>query len=1119
MEQVYTTYGPGEVIDRDMVCGRTKLLVAGRGFRVWVDAADVIQRTAEAESPLPDDRVDDVNYNNSTTLPYNPEPQVGDEFFGQESSILPGEHEIDADKRTSPADSLTFDERPEPQGPGPSPDLFAKQANPVAALPAVMRGVGIGMMADDLLGGGQDGEQDDNARDGLIQKAIEESPLGIVLGSKYATWMLFDPPDLDNPVERFRRDPEGEIVRVGSIHAAEHDPEMEQYGLLVEADKDLREAAWADVRNKAKRLRAEGNVKVHDIGPDRIYATVKGDNGTYEVRLKKGHEFGGWGRGHSVADWSCSCQWGRWAFKRQYKHVGRLCSHALAVYHEMMSRYLKENPEHFRRRRASVVDDFDAWTEEVGASRDVAAVGEYIHQHPELDSDDIGELFKHVRDEPTRRDVRDYTDPYGGMPDVLYTGPGRSTPELIFPADENEGRRSEFIDVTADDRKTTGPDKIVHFSSTRRYADDASDWKKFQDGGRTVWRGPNNQGYVVEDNRIYPAEFTGRGSQGPEYNRYNINTNRYWTHSNEGGRDVFRQTRDNPFSNIGGEEGFVVENGDAQDVAFRGSGEYGTNQRFDYNRNADGGPDLLKDLVTRHNVFGDAPGGGGGGGNAPGGQATPTPATQTTNTTPAGGGGTGGTGTGGTGGTGGPTGGTGTDGTGGTGGPTGGGGTGGWTPNTDTSPITPGEYTIQWGDTLSSIAERAGLGAENYQQLADLNNISNPDLIYAGDTIRIPGADDAGGTGAGETGAKTSDELWDPDWSFLDVDNNAGDAGSNSGAQTGSPSDVGITPSDNETLTPDNPPTETGVTPTNAPGVTAPPTDAELFSPENTNPALSNPAPPTDTKLSRFLFSDRILTADDDHGDLSSDPAEPGVAGNSADTKQALQPQPDTTDLRNDPSEPGVAGNTALSGGGGGINFDPSMISDIAGPIISGISEIAGPIAQGIGGLLSGFTSGLSGLGLGRLSHLKTADLLERLRELSDEPVSEWFGNMDERNEEIREVVEELRERGFDASQFVANVHEPWHGSGPVPRDWWESSAKYVDEHERPRHVDVTDGEGDIIKYSDEPPQQRAARRMKRTAGRRYSLDEQRALENEEHPLGARNLPTEEDLRGTHYVS
>jgi hypothetical protein len=41
---------------------------------------------------------------------------------------------------------------------------------------------------------------------------------------------------------------------------------------------------------------------------------------------------------------------------------------------------------------------------------------------------------------------------------------------------------------------------------------------------------------------------------------------------------------------------------------------------------------------------------------------------------------------------------------------------------------------------------------------------------------------------------------------------------------------------------------------------------------------------------------------------------------------------------------------------------------------------------------------------------------------------------------------------------------------------------------------------------------------MLRTAGRKYSPAEQRELEAEFHPQGARNLPTDDDLEGTHYL-
>lgn len=57
----------------------------------------------------------------------------------------------------------------------------------------------------------------------------------------------------------------------------------------------------------------------------------------------------------------------------------------------------------------------------------------------------------------------------------------------------------------------------------------------------------------------------------------------------------------------------------------------------------------------------------------------------------------------------------------------------------DSPPLPPTQdyisYVVQTGDTLSGIANRYGTA---YQTLAALNHISNPDLIYPGQTIRLP---------------------------------------------------------------------------------------------------------------------------------------------------------------------------------------------------------------------------------------------------------------------------------------------------------------------------------------------------------------------------------------------
>lgn len=50
-------------------------------------------------------------------------------------------------------------------------------------------------------------------------------------------------------------------------------------------------------------------------------------------------------------------------------------------------------------------------------------------------------------------------------------------------------------------------------------------------------------------------------------------------------------------------------------------------------------------------------------------------------------------------------------------------------------------YTVRSGDTLSSIASKFGT---SYQALANLNGISNPNLIYAGQVLRVNGSASAG---------------------------------------------------------------------------------------------------------------------------------------------------------------------------------------------------------------------------------------------------------------------------------------------------------------------------------------------------------------------------------------
>jgi len=47
-------------------------------------------------------------------------------------------------------------------------------------------------------------------------------------------------------------------------------------------------------------------------------------------------------------------------------------------------------------------------------------------------------------------------------------------------------------------------------------------------------------------------------------------------------------------------------------------------------------------------------------------------------------------------------------------------------------------YTVVKGDTLSSICRRFYGDASLYNKLARYNSIANPNLIYAGQQIRLP---------------------------------------------------------------------------------------------------------------------------------------------------------------------------------------------------------------------------------------------------------------------------------------------------------------------------------------------------------------------------------------------
>lgn len=126
--------------------------------------------------------------------------------------------------------------------------------------------------------------------------------------------------------------PEEEIVSQGAF-----DP----YAMLTvaAADPDFRfhvTAAWADVRAKAKRIRAEGGVRITLASDGLVFGEVQGDHDVYDTGVQRLP-----GSRNSVATYTCGCKWGayHWGAPDDFsRFAGRMCSHALALQYEAASR-------------------------------------------------------------------------------------------------------------------------------------------------------------------------------------------------------------------------------------------------------------------------------------------------------------------------------------------------------------------------------------------------------------------------------------------------------------------------------------------------------------------------------------------------------------------------------------------------------------------------------------------------------------------------------------------------------------------------------------------------------------------------------------------------------------
>jgi hypothetical protein len=394
-----------------------------------------------------------VNERNHTTLPYNYDPQYNVDMFRHEQNIQPGDYEIDPDERLHSSDSLSGNSKPDRAYPGPNPDLFAKHSgrhddrwapdddgydefSHVSDPSKLLTGLGPPRMKRD---------------DGPPDWSVVGPPHGRHEGSTYRpaglddryAYFELEAADLDSPVAQFRHDPLGYLQICGYLWS-DGDESLEKYAdhtYLCDVDKSYRTAAWSDVREKAMRLRKEGKVTINDIGEGRIYATVQGDHGTYDTMIVKGGSMGGIGGGQSITNWNCSCDWGRWAFKRQMTYIGRLCSHAYAAYLDMQSQDI--TPAHFKNKQynpmgkhGAILDDYKSWLKDNDQVPEAASVAAFLHTTDrDADTDEVDKLYDYISDNPEETPERKFDIPYTNDPEVAFKQadfPGKGKMEQWF---------------------------------------------------------------------------------------------------------------------------------------------------------------------------------------------------------------------------------------------------------------------------------------------------------------------------------------------------------------------------------------------------------------------------------------------------------------------------------------------------------------------------------------------------------------------------------------------------------------------------------------------------------------------------------------------------------------
>lgn len=928
------------------------------------------------------------------------------------------------------------------------------------------------------------------------------------LSSKYAS-IDFDASDhFNDPIIRFKDDPYREIHRTGSINlSAGLDHETGEHMDLCRADKSYRTAAWNDVRDKAYRLKREGAVTVKAMDPSAIYASVEGDNGTYDVMILRGSAYSGLApvKKQAIANWQCSCDWGKWAFKRQLTYVGRLCSHGYATYLTQQSAYMKDKHEkNKRQQKAAGLDEFKTWVKnENGDHFDQDAADTFLAlPDSEATRDDAEKILDYVNTHHTEHPERDYNEKGyhydvndDGMGGVLSLQPGKLSPHLyVVP----EGEDSKFVSVEKDERKTTGPGQIqassdhhpafawhddkqpdypeqgiVHFSSLYLRSDEAN-----LERLRQVSKEPYEPRRMEEHNHEVSELVSDLRERGYDVSPM-VAKRAMWKKADDSDSGMDQAMGLNtPFTNFFRDQakGMDIPGlSGAMDAASPSSpGPSGHNTGFaNPIQQAQGAPNTgFANPINQ--AKGAVPGGGGGAGHTdsimgltPGeahgvGNGLSNQAIQNTQ------GGAGvGAGAGGAAGSGG--------GYGGAGFQSG----GDWKPSQETDALKPGSsYTVKPGDTWNAINTRAqGGGATGIGGAPGGNN----DMIHPGDQIAV--------NGPGQAGGKPSNT------GFANPINQA--QGAPAPAAPAAPAAAGPKAAPSAPAAAGPASHVPGAAPQGVAGITE----------AHPGPGAGAPAPPPGpggagnaTKAaptgvpgirggSAQRFAELYFTADDGSDD-SSDPNKknqsatpisttpqgaggsykpvmnPGQTVNGPRPSQASPASGAQAGAAPGPQQQGKSPGGAAGGGsqygnpaggmqgpGGGGGAGPmgggglQQALQMAAPLMSGVAGAIPGMISGIGhgGIMNGLAGMAGGLG-GLIPHLGAQEFASR-----------YF----------------QADGAFGTPGGPDWMDHSFAGSGPDRQNYSTTSEYYVDEHETANRDDtwVTDLDGDVTKYQERPKQ------------------------------------------------